>query len=73
MMVWIKFFFGTPVRALVTLGALTALAFFVEYNPGILGHAFGSLANELTGLLACVVVLLFIVAGFRMIFRGLWK
>lgn len=70
----LRFFFGTPARALWTFGvgvgiALTLVLIHILW-PGAIANAIYGTVREFTPLFDAVIVLAITVFGFRLMFRG---
>jgi hypothetical protein len=68
---WARFFLGTPVRFIMTLVVVAALAAVSKIWPGMIQSALSQLAQELSPLLQVALTIIIIGFGIRIIFNGL--
>ncbi|HRY31334.1 MAG TPA: hypothetical protein P5328_03045 [Candidatus Paceibacterota bacterium] len=70
---WIRFFFGSPRRAVATLSVVAILWLVNWTNPGLIAGVAMRTMHELQPLIEGGIILLIMYGGFRMIIYGLKK
>lgn len=68
---WVRFFFGTPGRFLVTASVVAGLAAVSKIWPGLIHSSLCQLAQELSPLLQLGLMLVIMGVGLTIIVRGL--
>jgi len=67
---YLRFFFGTPRRLLVTMGVIAALAIFSVIFPGVISGALNNLLRELMPLFTAAIFILLIVTWIKFMMKG---
>lgn len=78
---WLRFFFGTPVRFVVTTIAAVVLTLISAFFPGAIHRALVGLGQEIFGAATFIIapliyplaVILLILLGYKTIFSGAKK
>ena len=67
-MEWIRFFFGTPQRALATFASLVAVGLMHHCAPGAVGRLLAGGIEELFPLLCYVLLIAVVVTAIQIMF-----